>query len=191
MNEIAISVRNLSKDFRRVTLGFALAALFLIVGIVYAHNLEEETFNRGMNYTSKGMYDEAIEEFTKAIEKNPKNAYAYYNRGLTYHKKGKLDKAILDYDKAIEINPKEAEIYYNRGIAYYYKDYLSQAISDWSKAVEISPDSAAIYQKRAFAYFKKEEYDKSWQDVHKVEELGYRVEDKFLEDLKKFSGRVK
>lgn len=166
-----------------------LIMLFLIVGNGYTQTLEEEAVNKGMAYTNKGMYDEAIAEFTKTLEINPKNVIAYYNRGLAYQKKGKLDKAIYDYNKAIEINPKDAEIYYNRGITYYYKKEFDQAISDWSKAIEINPDSAVIYQKRAFAYFQKQEYDKSWEDVHKVEALGYQVQSKFLEDLKRFSER--
>jgi hypothetical protein len=37
------------------------------------------------------------------------------------------------------------------------------------------------------------EYDKSWADIHKVEELGggKAIFPKFLEDLKKASGREK
>lgn len=165
--------------------------LFLIVGNGYAQKLEQEAINKGLDYTNKGKLNEAIVEFSKAIEINSNNAFVYYHRGLAYHKKGELDKAISDYDEAIEISPKDAEVYYNRGIAYYYKDYVDEAISDWSKAIEISPNSVAIYQKRAFAYFQKQEYDKSWDDVQRIEALGYQVQATFLEDLKRFSHRDK
>jgi len=170
---------------------FIIILLFICVITGYAQTPYEQRINKGMDSLNKAMCDEAIAEFTGAIEIDPKSAFAYYQRGFTYHKKGRLNEAISDYDKAIEIDPNDAEFYYNRGIAYYYKDYPDQAILDWSRAIEISPDTAAIYQKRAFAYFKKEEYDKSWQDVHRIEELEYKVDPKFLEELKRLSQRDK
>ena len=66
----------------------------------------------------KGQYDQALFDFTKAIELNPKDADAYINRGFVYDKKGQYDQAISNFTKALEINPKYAEAYCNRGIAY-------------------------------------------------------------------------
>ena len=50
-----------------------------------------------------GQYDQAISDYTKAIEINANNAYAYCNRGSVYDDKGLYDKAIADFNKAIEI----------------------------------------------------------------------------------------
>jgi tetratricopeptide (TPR) repeat protein len=46
-----------------------------------------------------------IDDFTKAIESNPKNASAYFNRGMIYHEQGKYAKAIDDYNKAGKLAP--------------------------------------------------------------------------------------
>lgn len=54
---------------------------------------------------SKGEYDKAIADYTKAIEIDPRYAFAYNNRGLAWGKKGEYDKAIADYTKAKEVNP--------------------------------------------------------------------------------------
>ena len=59
--------------------------------------------NRGNAYASKGEFDTAIKDYTKAIELNPNYAEAYYNRGNAYYKKGEFDTAIKDYTKAIEL----------------------------------------------------------------------------------------
>jgi hypothetical protein len=40
-------------------------------------------------------------------------------------------------------------------------------------------------------YYLKKKYDQAWADVHKVEGLGYAVHSKFLDALKKASGREK
>ena len=50
-------------------------------------------------------YEEAISDFTKAIELNQEYAYAYNNRGYAYYNLGKNEEAISDLTKAIELNP--------------------------------------------------------------------------------------
>ena len=56
------------------------------------------------------QYKEAIGDFDKAIELNPKDAYAYYNRGNAKHDLKQYKEAIADFDKAIELNPKDASL---------------------------------------------------------------------------------
>ena len=61
-----------------------------------------------------GRDEDAIKDFTKAIEINPLFAEAYYNRGkyndkyllgVSLDNLGRKEEAIKDYIKAIEINP--------------------------------------------------------------------------------------
>ncbi|MDD5116024.1 MAG: tetratricopeptide repeat protein [Candidatus Omnitrophica bacterium] len=69
---------------------------------------------------------------------------------------------------------------------------LDEIIAVFSEAIKNKPDYAGAYYNRAAAYFHKKEYDKSWQDIHKAEALGIKVDSKFLElveKLKKASGR--
>jgi tetratricopeptide (TPR) repeat protein len=56
-------------------------------------------YNRGTADLKRGEYDQAISEFTKAIEISPGFAAAYGNRGLAYAKKGEYDLAISDHTK--------------------------------------------------------------------------------------------
>ena len=52
--------------------------------------------NRGIAYRDEGDYDHAIEDYTKAIERKPAFAKAYYNRGEAWLHLGEWDKAKLD-----------------------------------------------------------------------------------------------
>ncbi len=45
-------------------------------------------------------YDRAISELDRVLEKNPRDARAYYERGLVYYSKGEYDKARQDVQKA-------------------------------------------------------------------------------------------
>ena len=57
-------------------------------------------YNRGNAYHSKGQYDQAISDFNKALEINPRDVTAYNNRGSAYLEKGLYDKAWEDVHKA-------------------------------------------------------------------------------------------
>lgn len=79
--------------------------------------------------------------------------------------------------------------YANRGVTFAKKRQYDQAISDLTKAIEINPGLAMAYNIRAAAFWGRREYKKAWDDVHKAQNLGYRVDTRFLKDLRKASGR--
>ena len=151
---------------------------------------DAEFYNsRGIAYGEKGQYDEAISDYNKALEINQSYAEAYRNRGNAYFYKRQYDQAISDYNKALEINPKYAKAYNNRGVIYRLKGQYDQAISDYDKALEIDAGYADAYNNRGVAYYFKGEYEKSWEDVKKAQNLGHQIHPKFLENLRKASGR--
>jgi len=109
-------------------------------------------YNSGNAYYKRGDYDRAIEDYSKAIELDPKYAAAYNARGLAYVNKGDYDRAIEDYNKAVELEPKYANAYYNRGWAYYNKGNYYRAIADYTKAIELDSKYANAYYNRGLAY---------------------------------------
>jgi tetratricopeptide (TPR) repeat protein len=51
-------------------------------------------------YGLHGQYDQAIADYTKAIELNPRDADAYYNRGNAYETNRNMKMACSDWRKA-------------------------------------------------------------------------------------------
>jgi tetratricopeptide (TPR) repeat protein len=146
-------------------------------------------YNRGLAYAKEGKYGQAISDFTDALKINPKDPYTYYNRGLAYVEKDQSDQAIDDFTKVLEIEPKAAGAYYYRGIGYVDKGKFGWAIDDFTKVLEMDPKSAGVYYYRATAYYFGKDYDKSWKDIKKAQDFGYKIPSKFLENLRKASGR--
>lgn len=126
---------------------------------------------RGAAYVIKGRLDEAIAEYNKAVEMNPRFALAYRFRGFAYARKGQYDLAISDYNKAIEINPRLASAYARRGSAYLYKGQYDQAISDYNKAIEINPSFAMAYVNRGIAHNQKGQFNQGISDCTRAIEL--------------------
>ncbi len=56
-------------------------------------------------YLKKGMYDEAIEEYKKAIEADPNCALAHFNLSIVYDKKGMKEEADEEYATYKRLKP--------------------------------------------------------------------------------------
>jgi tetratricopeptide (TPR) repeat protein len=63
-------------------------------------------FNRGNVYFDKGQYDQAISDYTKALEIDPKMVAAYVSRGLAYKIKGQYEQGDSDFNKARDLRYK-------------------------------------------------------------------------------------
>src|ERR1700749_1433018 len=96
-------------------------------------------FNKGLKDTDAGNFDEALADFTKALNLDSAYADAYNYRGLVKCHFFDYYKAIMDFDKAIFFNPKEAANYNNRGAVFEEINMLEAAIKDYRKAVTLSP----------------------------------------------------
>jgi len=128
-------------------------------------------YTRGYAYAELNKYEQAIEDFSKAIELNPALAVAYYDRGNAYADLNKYERAIKDYEKAIELNPDFAEAYNNRGNAYMELNKYEQAIKDYDKAIELNPNEAVAYYNRGVAYANLNEHERAIEDFSKAIEL--------------------
>jgi len=99
--------------------------------------------NRGYELSQKGQDDQAIADFTKALEINPRDAAAYNNRGVAYSHQGQMDRALAEFTKALEINPRNADAYHNRAKAYFYKKDYDKTWADIKQAQSLGfkPDA--------------------------------------------------
>ena len=68
-----------------------------------APNLAAAYRNRGVAHAARSDYDQAIADFSKAIELNPNYATAYNDRAVAYTNKGDFQRAVADVTKAVEL----------------------------------------------------------------------------------------
>ena len=93
--------------------------------------------NRGNRYSRNGVYDQAIRDYTSAIELDDTFADAYFNRGVSHYELGAYDEAIDDLTRAIELNPREDNYYGRRSLAYLFADRPDLAQADQDKCDEL------------------------------------------------------
>ena len=106
--------------------------------------------NRGIILNRAGDYAAALDDFNKALSKNPNLAEAFLNRGNTHFLMRDLDAAISDYESAIAKGLKKSHVaWYNIGLAYDAKKSPKQALVAYKKALEIDPEFSLAQQKLA------------------------------------------
>jgi tetratricopeptide (TPR) repeat protein len=61
-------------------------------------------YNRGLLHCDLGNLQQALVDYTKAIELDPQYALAYYNRGLLHRDLTNLRQAIHDFEQVLALS---------------------------------------------------------------------------------------
>lgn len=122
-------------------------------------------------YWKKNEFDNAVRDYTRAIELDREYAEVYNYRGISYLSNGDIDNAIADYTEAITLDQELAEAYKDRATAYLSNGDFDSAITDYTEAIERDPDDTNIHNYRGLAYFGNSEVDKAIDDFSRAIQL--------------------
>ncbi|MBM3841026.1 MAG: tetratricopeptide repeat protein [Verrucomicrobia bacterium] len=113
-----------------------------------------------------GEEDEAVAEWEKAREIDPKNPAAWNNLANHFGHRGPVDKAFAYYEKAIELNAAEPTYYWNlattvylfrRDAMEYYKfsepQVFDRALELYRKALQLDPKNFILAHDYAQSYY--------------------------------------
>jgi putative GTP pyrophosphokinase len=112
----------------------------LICSLIYKH--------RGMANFAQSNYKDAILDFNKALELDPKSYRVAYYRGVVRSVLKQFSEAIDDYTMSLEINPYQAFCLFRRGQSYFHIGDYPQALSDCEASLSMEPGNEAIQKFR-------------------------------------------
>lgn len=127
-----------------------------------------EFFKLGVDSTQQEKYEEALENFTQAIQLEPDFAAAYSNRCLVHIQLQDYEKAIQDCTQTLELNSNNSEAYLNRGLAYYRSANYEAAIPDYTQAIELQSDDFRAYYNRGLVRFELKDYTGAIADYNQA-----------------------
>lgn len=113
--------------------------LFLLSHNIWAQKTSSDYFNQGYEYALEGKFNEAIKEYTEAIQLNHNYTNAYYNRGWVYYRTTKYTDCIRDMSQVIQRDDTFQPAYMMRGAAYYGLQFYDKALKNYEKAVTLNP----------------------------------------------------
>ena len=131
-----------------------------------------EAILAGYNFYKKGDFNNAIAEYTKAVDIDPDNHVAYYNRGVAFLKTGEDNEALTDFKRSIGLDPHHLESYQNLEWVLAKKGEFDTIITYWNEFLELEPDHAQAYLNRACAYYHQGNWAASSKDAKKSCDLG-------------------
>ena len=106
-------------DFRRAVcygeLGMTDRAAGLLGGLIEKDPDWLLLVTRGDIYLQSGRLDEAVKDYSAAIDEIPDGAYAYYKRGWCHEMNGDREKAMEDYNLGIDNSQDYPYLYLMRG----------------------------------------------------------------------------
>lgn len=103
-------------------------------------NDAESAFSKGRALQAQGDYDNALAEFERAIDTNPRFTLAYMGAGDIYRQRGDYDAAQQRYGKAAEIEPRNFNANYMNGLMLHLLTRLSEAVRAYLQALSVKPD---------------------------------------------------
>ncbi|MBC7854902.1 MAG: tetratricopeptide repeat protein, partial [Pirellulaceae bacterium] len=150
-------------------------------------------YNRGMARKLPQEYNEALADFTKAIELDQGFVDAYFSRSSVYASDADSEKrdhvkAIADLSKMLDLEPQRFSARFNRALSYESEQEYDKAIADYSRVFEKDTDFsrsagssdlylAMTYHYRGRAYqWHKHDYAKAVADFTEALRLDPKIE---------------
>ena len=119
-----------------------------IKSLNWNHNNYKSQFFLGYVTEIQGNEQQALIEYSKAVELNPKFDQALYRKALMKHHLKNWEDAFKDYEKVIAVNPNHANALLNRGFVAEQFKTPEEIIQLYTKAIKANPKDYRPYFNR-------------------------------------------
>jgi len=154
---------------------FFILIILFAGGAVHAQSAKQY-FKIGDEYLKKSKFEEAIEQYGRAIDLDPDYEKALLQRARTYERLEKYEAAIADYESAIVFNEKDPEIYYASGRLYYKRGDYYPALERLDRAIVLKGNYQDALIERAKVNVALGRYMKALNDTKKALRLDATAE---------------
>ena len=110
-----------------------------------APNDAEAHGNLGTAWQERGMYEQAVDSYTRALELNPDFVEAHGNLAAALQAQGKLEQAEQAYRQALALRPDYAKGHFNLGNTLQAMQRSAEAVACYQRALALLPGDAEIY----------------------------------------------
>jgi len=124
---------------------------------------------RGYCKKDLGDFEGAIEDYSKALEIDPKDSRANFMRALIYMEAEQFDKSISEYNKLLQMFPKKETATRKYIILAKLKSgNYNEALKDCDLLLQKNGKIIRVYQFRVEAYLGLEEYQLALEDINAI-----------------------
>src|SRR5262245_17527665 len=106
-----------------------------------------EHYSRASHLAERGQRSEAIEEYTRAIDRFPVFYEAIDNRGFTYMELGKYKDALVDFESSLRVNPNGMAAFFSRGECLLRLGQFGQAEAIFQQGLTRFPEQRTTFER--------------------------------------------
>lgn len=147
----------------------------------------DQLVKKGDSLLARKFYEDAIQQYRKALDINPKEAVVQNKMGIAYHQLQNMGMAKKQYELAKKINPRYSEAWNNLGTVHYGVKKYKKAIKCYKKSLELNPQSATAYHNMGAAYFGLKKYEEGFQAFQEA----YRLDPSILDRTSNYGTVIK
>jgi Flp pilus assembly protein TadD/peroxiredoxin len=137
-------------------------------GTLYLGQFHRNAFTYGAAFSQAGYYNQAIREFTLALETDPDYAEAHYNLGTLYLKQGKADEARRELLRALELRHEYPDALNNLGLLAAQAGDGREAIRYFQQALDQRPDYALALYNLGSVYRRERRFSEAKQALERA-----------------------
>lgn len=128
----------------KFSLSFIAFCLTLLLAFsASASNKEAKAYyQKALKLSQQNKWDQAVAEFGKAAELDPKDSLIYANLGVAFSQTGMHKEALLSFEKALGLGYDSAGLRYNRGVSFARVKLIDEAIQELE--IALSMDSRMV-----------------------------------------------
>lgn len=193
--ELFVSERNkpgrININIKKNTIGIT-SVLLIVLGLLpfsSTAQTDKELIKKGNAAYEKKDYGNAINNYQKAVEKNPASSTAQYNLGNALFKNQKPDDAVQAYDNAVSNSGSKydkSKAFYNKGVVLQNNNKLPDCIDAYKNALKLDPQDEdarqnlqkALQQQKQEQQKENKEQKKPKEDKKKKEQQKPKDEQK-------------
>jgi superkiller protein 3 len=170
LDEHAVSLRQ--KTFAAVAGALVCFAVALSWASLQVHRLQDvqALLDRGASDFGNGRYEEAVNDYQKALAINSNSPVAHYKLGLVLTIKGSYDRAAVEVRKAIRLMP-DAAFHDTLGTVLSHQGKYEEATSEYEKAIALDPDLSRAHSNLCGVYLNRKLYDAAIVECEKSIDL--------------------
>ncbi len=126
---------------------------------------------RGMSYGKASETQQAIQDFSRALQSNPDLYEAYKFRGNIFGVMKNYEQSVGDLSKFLERYPDAVPELYNRGLSYANLEENQKAVDDFTRAIKLDSTFVRLYRARGNCYLKLGQTEKGNADLATYDQL--------------------
>ncbi len=131
----------------------------------------KKNFELGKNLMVLSKWADAANEFTKVLNKDPKNPDALFNISLCYYYLQEYDSSYHFISQLIKQMPNQADVNNLYGLVKLKQKDTLTALNSFTKAIELDNKFTEAYLNRGKIYLDLKQYNDAYKDLYKASQL--------------------